>query len=148
MSHPDSVKPKVLTSASIPILETVSSFTKREFLHIPSTSSITYAAREMLRAGSTEAVVCNYTGAPVGIITERDVLYRVVAAGKDPSSTQVVDEMSTPIETVEEDDPIVEAILKMRDLGIRRLGVTRNGRLIGLVTQNSIVSGEASTLVK
>lgn len=59
----------------------------------------------------------------------------------DPSSTKVVDVMSSPLESVEFGSKIRDAIAKMIEMGARRLGVIRNGKLVGLVVQKSIVSG-------
>lgn len=49
--------------------------------------------------------------------------------------------MSSPLETIDETSKVREAILKMKELEIRRLGITRNGKLIGIATQKSILSG-------
>lgn len=87
----------------------------------------------------TEAVVVG-DGAPMGIITERDVLYKVVATGSDPSLTKVRAVMSFPIHCIDENAGVGEALLKMKDMRMRRLGVTRKGKFIGLVTYKSILS--------
>jgi signal-transduction protein with cAMP-binding, CBS, and nucleotidyltransferase domain len=94
----------------------------------------------MQKAAATEAVVMR-NDEPIGIITERDILYKVVAAGLDSSTTEVRDVMSAPVATVESGAKVADAIAKMSKLGVRRLGVTRKGNLIGLVTQKAVVSG-------
>jgi signal-transduction protein with cAMP-binding, CBS, and nucleotidyltransferase domain len=118
----------------------VSRYVPTSFLRISFDESVSNAARKMQMKGSTEAVVVR-DGVPVGILTERDILYEVVAAGLDPRSTKVVDVMSSPLETIDETSKVREAIAKMKELEIRRLGITRNGKLIGIVTQKSILSG-------
>lgn len=125
---------------TVSAFESVSGYMVPTFLKIPSSDSITNAAKKMLEANATEAIVCNDANNPIGIVTERDVLYRVVAAGKDPTSTKVLEIMSAPIVYVDENAPIAEPLLKMHDLRIRRIGVKREGQIIGLITQNSIVS--------
>ena len=60
---------------------------------------------------------------PIGIVTERDILYRVVAESKDPSKTTLKEIMSSPILTINKEVLVKEAISIMRKEGIRRLVV-------------------------
>jgi signal-transduction protein with cAMP-binding, CBS, and nucleotidyltransferase domain len=110
------------------------------FVRVSYDDPVTDAARVMQKAGATEAVVMRDDD-PIGIVTERDILYKVVAAGLDPSVTKVRDVMSAPVATVDSAAKVADTIAKMSKLGVRRLGVTRNGKLIGLVTQKAMVSG-------
>jgi signal-transduction protein with cAMP-binding, CBS, and nucleotidyltransferase domain len=134
-------------SVSVSIFDSVSDYMVRNYLNVHSSDSITDAARGMLETNVAEALVCNFEEKPIGIITERDVLYKVVAKGKDPRTTKVMEVMSVPIECVNENSGIAEALLKMHDLRIRRLGVRsrRDGRIIGLVTQDGICSKASSS---
>ena len=118
----------------------VSAYTSSSFARVPGTDSVSQAARIMQRAGTTEAVVV--TGSVLqGIVTERDILYKVVAAGSNPAMVKVRDIMSSPVQTIDEDSRVGEAIAKMSKLGIRRLGVTRKGKIVGLITQKAMVTG-------
>ena len=96
------------------------------YVQVSADETVTQAAKEMKKSGATEAIVVR-DGIPLGIVTERDILYKVVAAGTNPSTMRVKDIMTSPIETVEESAKVGEAIAKMSKLGVRRLGVTRNG---------------------
>ena len=116
----------------------VDRFASKSFLKVSFDEPVSNAARKMQMLGSTEAVVVR-AGVPIGILTERDVLYQVVAAGLD-SATKVVEVMSSPLETVEYGSKARDAIIKMIELGTRRLGVLKNGKLVGLLVQKSIVS--------
>jgi CBS domain-containing protein len=60
-------------------------------------------------------------GRPIGIITERDVLVRVVAKGKLAKGTKVRDVMSTPVRTIQEDAYVEEAAKMMVKEGVKRL---------------------------
>ena len=80
-------------------------------------------------------------GLPIGILTERNILYDVVAAGLVPPSTKVVDVMASPFERVEYGGKARDAVSKMVELGVRRLGVVKDGKLVGPLVQKSIVSG-------
>jgi signal-transduction protein with cAMP-binding, CBS, and nucleotidyltransferase domain len=118
----------------------VSDFMSAGFVRVMFDDSVTDSARAMQKAGATEAVVMRQED-PIGIVTERDILYKVVAAGLDPSATKVREVMCAPVATVGSTAKVMDAIAKMSKLGIRRLGVTKNGKLVGLVTQKAMVSG-------
>jgi CBS domain-containing protein len=118
----------------------VSGYMLTSFARVSFGDSATDAARVMRNAGATEAVIMR-DDEPIGIVTERDILYKVVAAGLDPSATRVRDVMSAPVATVDSAAKVADAIAKMSKLGVRRLGVTRKGKLVGMVTQKAMVSG-------
>jgi CBS domain-containing protein len=85
-------------------------------------------------------VVAGDDGAPKGVLTETDVVRRVIAADRHPWATTVDTVMSTPITTADEACPIEAAGRLMADRGIRHLGVTREGRFIGWVTATSLIA--------
>ena len=105
---------------------------------VSASEAVSAAAREMKEGRETEAIVVE-DGKPVGILTERDILYKVVAEGKNPSSIRVSDVMSSPVETLEGTASVGDAIARMSRLKIRRLVITRNGRMVGLVTAKGII---------
>lgn len=119
--------------------EPVSKFMSVDFVSVKSGATVEQAARAMMKGGTTEAVVTSGDKA-IGIFTERDILYKVVAAGKRPDSVKVEEIMSSPIQTIEETASAGDAIAKMSKLGLRRLGVTKFDKVVGLVTQKSVVS--------
>ena len=119
----------------------VSDYMSTDFVRVRFDDSVTGAANAMQKAGATEAVVMR-DGGPIGIVTERDILYKVVAAGLDPANVRVREVMSAPVATVDLNEMVVDAITKMSKLGVRRLGVTKKGKLVGLITQRAMVSGE------
>jgi len=125
-------------SLNQPVSVYISSF----FARVSATDSVAEAARTMQKADATEAVVVSGS-VPQGIITERDILYKVVAAGSNPSVVKVRDIMSSPVHVVDEGCSVGEAIAKMSKLGIRRLGVTKSGKLVGIITQKAMVTGKA-----
>lgn len=85
------------------------------------------------------AVIVADRDRPLGVITERDVLERVLQAGKDPSETLGKDIMSSPVATVECDVPLTAILMMMREQQIRRLAVTKDGELSGIVTERRIL---------
>lgn len=123
--------------------EPVSHYLSREFARVGDDESVHQAAQAMQKLGATEAIVLKGK-APVGIVTERDILYKVVARGLAPQQVKARDVMSSPLQTIEESAKVSDAISKMSTLGLRRLVITRKGELVGLVTQKAVVSGSRS----
>jgi CBS domain-containing protein len=71
----------------------------------------------------------------VGIITEKDVLERVIKAKREPESTYAKEIMSTPVVAIDTDKPLIEAIEVMRNSKMRRLAVVREKNLVGILTE-------------
>ena len=73
-----------------------------------------------------------------GIVTDRDIVVRVVAEGRDPSSTTVGEIASQDLETVSPDEELDSALRKMASAQVRRLPVVENGRVVGIVAQADV----------
>lgn len=69
-----------------------------------------------------------------GIFTERDALFRVMAAGLDPDRTTVGAVMTARPTSVSPDRPVVHALHLMHDGGFRHMPVTEDGRVVGMVS--------------
>ncbi|MDE1922528.1 MAG: CBS domain-containing protein [Gammaproteobacteria bacterium] len=77
---------------------------------------------------------------PLGVITDRDIVVEVLAAGLDPAATVVRTLLRTPIVVAQEDEDAAEALERMRTHGIRRLPVVgRGGGLVGVVTLDDML---------
>jgi CBS domain-containing protein len=81
----------------------------------------------------------------IGIITEKDILERVVKPKKMMDLIQVRDVMTTPLASIDADKTNKQALDLMRFKGIRRLAVMEEGRLIGIVTERRLLE---SALIK
>lgn len=78
---------------------------------------------------------------PVGIVTDRDIVVEVVAAGVNPDALKVGDIMGPEVATVHEGDGLFEALRHMRDKGVRRMPVVdREGGLVGILTLDDLLS--------
>lgn len=85
-------------------------------------------------------VVINARREPVGILTDRDLVIRVLAEGKDPYATRVEEIMTPGPKTVSEAAAIEDALRLMRSGGFRRLPVVdREGKLAGLLTLDDVL---------
>jgi CBS domain-containing protein len=77
---------------------------------------------------------------PVGIITERDIIFRVVAQNRGPFKITLKDIMSAPIITIDADKSVEEAIEILNKNKINRLPAVHDSSIIGIVTSEMIVS--------
>jgi len=84
-------------------------------------------------------IVTNKTGKPVGIITERDLVIRVLAINLKPDAVKAKEIMTSPLVTIEPEATISEAARRMSRLNIRRLGVIYKGNLVGIVSSRDIL---------
>lgn len=84
-------------------------------------------------------IVQNNAGKSIGIITERDLVKRVVAKNLKPDTVKVKEIMTTPLVTVEPDATISDAARRMTRLDIRRLGVIYKGNLVGIISSKDIL---------
>jgi len=84
-------------------------------------------------------IVTNRQDKPVGIVTERDIVTRLVAEGRSPKAVIAKEIMSSPLRMVEPDMKLMDALRLMDKLNVRRLGVIYKGDLVGLVTDRDII---------
>jgi CBS domain-containing protein len=85
-------------------------------------------------------IVTTKDGKPIGIITERDLVVRVLAKNKKPDTVKANKVMTAPVMTVEPDVTISEAARRMSRLDIRRLAVMYKEKLVGIVSNKDILS--------
>ncbi|MBS7643332.1 CBS domain-containing protein [Candidatus Bathyarchaeota archaeon] len=102
---------------------------------------------QMMNRFRVGSIIVVDEGRPLGIVTERDILVRVVAKGKLAIETWVKDVMSKPIITIPENAYVEAAAKKMVKEGVKRLAVTRNGLLVGIITSTDIVKAVAAGLL-
>ena len=76
---------------------------------------------------------------PIGILTERDLVYRIIAKDLTPRDISVKEVMSTPLRTVDPETTLEEAMKIMDKYNIRRLGVNYKNRLEGIITERDIL---------
>jgi len=85
-------------------------------------------------------IVTDKKGKPLGILTERDLVVRVLKENVKPDLVKAEEVMTQPLITIEPDETISEAARKMSRLNIRRLGVVYKGNMIGLVSSKDILA--------
>ncbi|MEM2929857.1 MAG: CBS domain-containing protein [Thermoproteota archaeon] len=96
------------------------------------------AASKMISHG-IGAVVVESGGKPEGIVTERDLIKRVLMESKDPKKVTCGEIMSRPLITIDPEASILKAITLMREKEIRRVVVVKGGRMVGIVTEKELI---------
>ena len=94
---------------------------------------------KMMEQGGIGAILVQNNSNPVGIVTDRDFATRI-AANDLPLDTAVENIMSTPLITINHDEPISAAAKRMTSKKIRKLAVTENGKIVGIVTSTDLVT--------
>jgi CBS domain-containing protein len=92
------------------------------------------------------AVLITNAGRLEGIFTERDLLMRVVAPGRDPETTLLKDVMTKKPDTVDADSPATVALSRMTERRYRHLPVMKDGRLFGIVSRRDFTGEEISAV--
>lgn len=104
--------------------------------------SVAVAARTLARYNIGALPVCGGDGRLCGVVTDRDLVTRCIAAGRLPASTPVRDVMTTQVISARPDMEAGAAAHLMGRQQIRRLPVVENGRLCGMVSLGDLVNRE------
>lgn len=110
-------------------------------------ASVSSAAKIMNRK-NRGTILIEKNGKIIGIITERDLLRKIVAKDRDPKEVHVEDIMSKPLITIDSEKSITEAEDLMNKNKIRALPVKRNGKIMGIVHMRDISKGLRYSLGK
>jgi CBS domain-containing protein len=84
-------------------------------------------------------IVTNKAGKSIGIITERDLVLRVIAKNLKPDTVKAKEIMTTPLVTIEPEASISDAARRMNRLDIRRLVVIYKGSLAGIISSKDVL---------
>ena len=109
-------------------------------IRIDPAESVAVAARTLARYNIGALPVCGGNGQLCGVVTDRDLVTRCLAAGRSPSSTAVRDVMTGNVIAVSPDADAGAAAQLMGRQQIRRLPVVENGRLCGMVSLGDLAT--------
>ena len=91
-------------------------------------------AAKLMKDKDFGAVLCKDDDKVSGILTDRDIALRVVAEGKDPTSTSVGEVATKDIKTLSPDDSVDDAIKLVREQNVRRVPVVEGAQAVGIVS--------------
>lgn len=110
----------------------------RTIVSIDSKAKAREAAKLMVekRIG---CLIANRDGLPFGIVTEMDLVDKIVAGASDPSKVTVAEMMTAPLVTIDASAPLIDAARRMVEKRVKRLIVTEHDKIIGIVSQTDLV---------
>jgi CBS domain-containing protein len=134
-------------------MQTVKDVMTTSVVYLPSETTIAEVARTMREQDIGDVVVADGPSL-AGMVTDRDLVVRAVAEGRDPEATTVGEVMTRDLVTVRPEDTIQQAALLMRDRAVRRLlvcdddqglvGVVSIGDLAERIDPDSVLGGISS----
>jgi len=102
-------------------------------------ATVSEAAKAMAADESLEGyTVVLKEGKPVGMVTERDIVNKVLAVDRSPGRTKVAEIMTSPLITVDPDEDLLQASQLMRERHVRKLVVIRGDIIYGILTAKDI----------
>jgi signal-transduction protein with cAMP-binding, CBS, and nucleotidyltransferase domain len=110
----------------------------RTIISVDSKAKAKDAARLMAEK-HIGSLIANRDGLPFGIVTERDMMDKIVAQGADPTKVTVSEIMTAPLATVDASATLIDAARKMIEKRVKRLVVTEHDKIIGIISQTDIV---------
>src|SRR5947209_10068001 len=113
--------------------ETIREVMTKNPVTLNATESCVDAARQMLDR-DIGAVIVLKGGGICGVVTDRDIVIRVVAEGRNPADTPIGDACSSELISVQPDDPVKKAVDLMMQHAVRRLPVVEHDRAVGIVS--------------
>jgi CBS domain-containing protein len=105
-----------------------------------------HAAVQKMNKFDIGSVIVISSGRPVGIITETNIMRRIVEPRMDPATVWTKDIMSSPLTTIDENAAVEEAAKIMADKRINRIPVMKGDKLVGLISSTDIVKASPTQL--
>ena len=119
---------------------------RKKLVTAPPQTTVSKAAM-LMASKNVGAVIVVEKGSLVGIFTERDAVFRVIALGRDAQTTQLADVMTTEPQTVDPDKSYGYALLMMHENGFRHVPVIENGKPIGIVSSRNALDPDLEEFV-
>src|SRR5207245_4229426 len=110
-----------------------------EFLSMRPDTTLLEAAKAMADRHHGFVIVSSPEGRPLGIVTEWDIVAKVVAAARDPAKVRLEELMTRPLVYVDAGEGIDRVAAIMAEKGVRRVLVVTDGRVLGVIRTRAIV---------
>jgi CBS domain-containing protein len=118
----------------------------RKLIIVAGTMTVREAA-EVMKTRRYGAVLVTEGDELLGIFTERDAVFRVIAAGRDPDATRLSEVMTKSPKTIAPDKTFGHAMLLMHENGFRHVPVVENGKLVGMVSSRNALDPDLEEFV-
>lgn len=119
-------------------MSTIADIMTRELKTVEAGTSVHSAARKMKEDRIGSLLVKQAAGFS-GILTDTDLVRRAMASDHDLTKLTVEDVMTSPIRTIEDSRTVGDAQEMMGDLGVRHLGVTHGGNIVGVLSARDLL---------
>ena len=121
-------------------LKVIDAMTKKPITISPNTTA--FEAASIMKKERVGNLIVQDKGKLKGILTEQDLVYKIVADGNSPKKIAVKDIMTKKVISIQPDKDITDAMLKMSKLNVRRLPVIEDDKIVGILTQKDILKIE------
>lgn len=111
----------------------------RDVVTVDIKSDVQQLAKKMLDYDVGSVIVTDKKQ-PVGIVTERDIVRKIVSRNLKPDDISMRELMTTPLITIDTEEDVTDTMHKMVKMEIRRLPVVENGKLVGIVTDTDLIA--------
>jgi CBS domain-containing protein len=118
----------------------------RKLILVPGTTTVR-AAAELMKKNRYGAVLVTEGEQLLGIFTERDAVFRVIAVGRDPDATTLAEVMTKDPKTIASDKAFGHAMLLMHEGGFRHVPVVDEGKLVGMVSSRMALDPDLEEFV-
>ncbi len=115
---------------------------QQQVLVAAAATTVSEAARQMEKQHVGAVMVVDAKGRLSGIFTERDAVFRVLAAGRDPATTRLSQVMTRRPQSIHPDKPVGHALHMMYENGFRHVPVVEDGRPVGMVSAHDALGPE------
>jgi len=112
---------------------------EKDFLSISGTSSVLEGAKEMKNSRHGFAII-GTPADPQGVVTEWDIISKVVSEGRDPRTVTMGEVMTTNLLSIDASTPISAVSQIMTDKGVRRLLVKDGNQVVGFITSKTVLA--------
>jgi CBS domain-containing protein len=111
----------------------------REVASVDIKSNVPMLAKKMLEL-DVGSVIITDRAQPVGIVTERDIVRKIISKNLKPVNVSIKELMSTPLITIPASEDVSDAMYKMVKMQIRRLPVVEDSKLAGIITDIDLLA--------
>ena len=111
----------------------------RDVVTVDISNSVPQLAQHMLNY-NVGSVIITDREQPVGIVTERDIVRKIVSINLRPDEISIKELMTTPLISIPSTEDVTDTMHKMVKMEIRRLPVVENGKLVGIITDTDLLA--------
>jgi sugar-specific transcriptional regulator TrmB/predicted transcriptional regulator len=108
---------------------------KMPAMEVKAAETVSKLVNAMLQTG-VNSIIITENQTPIGMINDREILKEIVENRKDPEKTMVKDLSYTPLILLGTDESMMQAVKVMREKGMKRAAMIKNGRLVGMLTED------------